>query len=996
MCTSIALLIAWQAGTQDLTAQERLVRRYAGEQGLVVPPVSALAQDSVGFLWIGTQGGLHRYDGIEFRRWAPDLVVGAVTALAASHDGRVAAVTPGGSAFEIAGHATRPIPPPAKGWSSFATLAYDDADRLWSVDGDGALVYRAGSEWNSLPHESLAGERARAVRVAGSRGILALTDAGVWHVGSPGQAPRKRFDARAADALLLPDDRLMVLTSDGRVVERSGGATRELASRDDGGIPVGRPITLAERNGTIWVSLDRYLLALRPGQPVQYMGTRYGLDSGGPLLTDREGSLWLGSFAALFQFPEPETVLWNDLHGLPGRHTRYVARSDDVLWITSWQGTGQLREEGAGLTAVSVGELPSISPLCTDSLGTVWLVSGDDIVRVRGRREIARVPGSGATMYDCAHAPGPGLWINTSHGLLYADAVRGTIARVDGPPPEGDDAGTGTVFQDSRDRVWATRGTRICHVSVASLLAIPRPGVRRVGASMATPHVRDPGPDTWTCERIPGAGSFTALIEHDDGTLWAATYQAGVFARRDDAWRPIPAAATLPSRSVFAMVPSPTGGVWIAGHGFLLRVRSGGADGWEVLESPDARNGLTSVGGSDVLEDDDGSLWIATSLGLLQVPPRARFAASDGPRVVLVDGRVDEEPIHLDGTLELTPERNRLELRFAALSYRAPGSVRYQVRLSPDAPWSSTQGVPSFRWVHLRPGSYRAEVRASIDGLQWSANPAAFAFRVLPPWYARPWALLLFSLAAAALLWIAYRARLAFLLGLERQRTRIAMDLHDELGSGLGSIGILAGLLAGGRLGPSEHDRIAKEVADTAEEMGNALGDIVWSLDRRAATLGELASRLAARGERLFASDDVAFRVQSPHDVQTVRLPLKVRRNVLLIGLEALYNTARHARASRVVLTVSHRGALGRLTIADNGVGFGGATPCNARGGRGIPGMRQRAAEVGAAIEWSETPGGGTTVTLRFALPGRTRMSSRLTRAMLRARLRRDRRSSMA
>src|SRR5690606_34107759 len=107
------------------------------------------------------------------------------------------------------------------------------------------------------------------------------------------------------------------------------------------------------------------------------------------------------------------------------------------------------------------------------------------------------------------------------------------------------------------------------------------------------------------------------------------------------------------------------------------------------------------------------------------------------------------------------------------------------------------------------------------------------------------------------------------------------------LGSGLGSIGILAGILAGGRADPSQNRRFAEEIATTAEQLGSALSDIVWSLDPRAATLEELASRLAGHAARLFAGDDVEFTLRAPRRWPDVELPLALRRNVLLIGLEA-------------------------------------------------------------------------------------------------------------
>ncbi len=943
------LILGWLPGAADSHAQDRLVRRFAGEQGLAVPPVGVLARDSTGFLWIGTQGGLYRYDGVEFRRWASDRIIGGVRQIAVAPDGGIAVQAADGTLFELTATGVSPLPPPPGGWTDVRALVFDDRGRLWTVGMDSVPFYRDAGAWTPIPRERLGGERARKLRHAASGGIFVLTDAGLWLIEAPDRAPAKRSDAVLTDLISVPDGRLILLAIDIRVLEIGGGGVRELASRAAGQLPRARPIALAERNGTIWVAFDRYLVAIRPGQAPELVGPNDGLESGGPLLVDHEGSLWLGSFSALFQFPEPETKLWRDRHGLPGSHARFVARSGDVLWVTTWQGTGRVDLRDGGYTAVPVPELHSQSRPCTDSLGVVWLSTADGVVRVHGDHVIGRFPQRVAFM-SCAADGAAGLWIGTDQGLFHADAGSGTFRHVTGSL-FGDDAMLHAVLQDRDGRLWAASSDRVCHAPATAILA----GVNT----------------DWTCEALPAAGIVTALAELPDGTLWAATTQAAILARAEDGWCPLPSVDGLASRHIFALAPSPSGGIWIAGHGILLRVRPRpGCGGWEVLEALGPRNGLLTVGGGDMLDEEDGTLWLATSLGLVRVPPSARFAPAAPPRVALVDARVDTVPVAFAGGLELPADRNRLELRFAALSFRDPGSVRYQVRLTPNATWDDTRGQPSFRWVDLPAGRYRAEVRASVDGGNWSAEPASFSFRVLPPWHLTPWALALFVALGGGLLWAAYRARLAFLLGLERQRTRIALDLHDELGSGLGSIGILAGLLAGGRLDERDRGRIAGEVAGTAEELGNALADIVWSLDPRIATLEELAGRLAGHGARFFAGGDVAFTTLAPREWPAVRLSLPVRRNVLLIGLEALHNAARHAGARQVTLAFAHRGPFWELVVSDDGVGLGDGDPRAARQGRGLAGMRRRAEEIGAEVIWREGRGGGTTVVLRFALAG--------------------------
>ena len=155
---------------------------------------------------------------------------------------------------------------------------------------------------------------------------------------------------------------------------------------------------------------------------------------------------------------------------------------------------------------------------------------------------------------------------------------------------------------------------------------------------------------------------------------------------------------------------------------------------------------------------------------------------------------------------------------------------------------------------------------------------------MLAPWYATPWAIALAILLLAGLGWTVHRARVAHVVALERQRTRIAMDLHDEVGSGLASVGILSGVLATDGLRAYARRRTAVDIATAAENLGHALSDIVWSLDPHAATLDELASRLTEHGERLTADANLELHTRFPVRWPDELVDVTVRRNVLLIG----------------------------------------------------------------------------------------------------------------
>jgi signal transduction histidine kinase len=933
-----------------VTGQDRLSRTFAHEHGLTAPPVWALAQDSLGFLWIGAEAGLFRFDGARMRQWAPDVIQSPVVRIAAAA-GRLVTVDVTGQAFDVSGSGARPLELPAGSPSPCprpsGSVAIDGEGGLWLLCTDTLLHLAADGRTTALGAAAFGGERLRLVLQTAYGGALIATDTSLWRV-RPDATPRHLFSGRIITDVVEPDPgRVVILLNTpavnaARVVQVEDGIVRELLSTEDA--PGGRAISIRERGGTVWVALDRWLVAVRPGQRPVHMGKEEGVESGGPLLVDREGSLWLGSFVGLHQYPEPETQLWAERQGLPSRHTRFLARAGQTVWVMTWAGPGLIRQSADGFTAAPA-DWWSRSNICADGRGSAWTASGDSVIELRDTIVARWLVGRAPRVDGCTPARGGGVWLGTQWGLLHVGSDRGVVHAVPPPPIGSPDAARPALLHDSQDRVWVGADASICHAPAPQILA---------------------GDAGWQCTEMAGPGWVTGMVELPDGQLWASSDRQGLLMLDGEQWRPRPIEGA-PTRTVFALVPSPRGGVWVVGSGILMRVRDGGDETLTVLETLTSWHGLPGAGGSDLVEDDDGTIWLATGRGVYQIPGAVRFAGPSVPPIALVDARIDDAPITIDAPLVLPYDRNRLELNFAALTFRDRSLVRHQVRLGPSEPWTGSRGEPSFRWVDLRPGDHQVEYRASLDGENWSTEPIHFAFSIRSPWYRSTWFVLLATAFVALAAWGIYRARLAYLLGLERQRTRIAMDLHDEVGSGLASVGILSGVLAGDGLDAAVRRTTAAHIAAAAEDLGNALSDIVWSLDPRTATMEELASRLAEHGERLCAAGHTSFSAHFPSHWPADRPVVAVRRNVLLIGLEALHNAVRHAGAGDVTLSLvpAGRGAW-MLSIQDDGVGLPAAPEQNGRSGRGLAGMRRRADEIGALLDVRSDPGLGTALTLRF------------------------------
>jgi signal transduction histidine kinase len=936
-----ALCVAIAAQPISGVAQGRLARRITSSGEILLGGIRSLAQDSVGFIWLGTNGGLLRWDGVELRRWAPGELRSWINYMSVCPDGTLHVVAEGSTLFAITPAGAQAVPGP--GGPPFSQLRNARCDRdgtLWVTAESHVWRRDRAGAWQDVAPATFAAEAPFIIEGPDDGGVFVRTARTLWRVTSAGAA--RVLDAPAPQALALTPAGDTVLLTRGQGlfrVEHNPWRLTPLVG------PIGRGIDMQRRGTTVWVSFDRFLIALRPGEPPDVIGSDVLPEGGGLMVVDREGSLWIGTFSGLVQFPEPEAVYWNDQHGLPSAHTRYLARTENRVWASTWQGLGYIEERGGRRTAhVAPQDWRSAMPLHVDPRGALWVASNGGLRQVVDGRSVRTTP-SNPFVWDIVDAPDGGVWTASADGWQHAPAGGGALRPVDGTPfPPG--SNVRQMLRTRDGHLWLAGDERICGTT--------GPASTPLGAS-------------WACDSIPGAVEITDLIEVPSGALWASSSRLGVWRRREGRWEVHPGTATLTSPSVYRLRPARGEGVWVLGAS-VPRVREAldSPLGWDVLETITAWQGVTSLGG-DVLEDADSTLWLATSLGVARVPASARHTTPAAPPVVLVEVAVDGAPVGLEGP-RLRHRHNRLDVRFAALSYRDAPRVRYQVRLAPREDWTDHAGLPALRWIDLPAGHYRAEVRASLDGRAWSAQPAAVAITVQAPWFLNAKFLALAAIAVLAAAFAAHRARLAVALRLERQRSQIALDLHDEMGSGLGSIGILSGVLGDERLEAAERRRIAGEIGAVAGELGASLSDIVWSLRPVAGTLGDVAARLADHGARLFANGPTRFATRFPDAWPSTLLDAAISRGILLIGLEALYNAARHAAAGHVTLACAMEPGGWSIEVADDGRGL---RPDVDNGGLGLRSMRRRAEAIGGRIEWTVAPGGGTRVALHMVMRGR-------------------------
>jgi signal transduction histidine kinase len=366
--------------------------------------------------------------------------------------------------------------------------------------------------------------------------------------------------------------------------------------------------------------------------------------------------------------------------------------------------------------------------------------------------------------------------------------------------------------------------------------------------------------------------------------------------------------------------------------------------------------------------DRHGALWFSAFYGVARLIP-----APDEPQPppifisgVRINGDAraiaDLGEAHM-GELKLNPSENHLQIDFVGLAFGTGEALRYQYKLEgADADWQALTSLRAVNYANLAPGAYRFVVRAMNAEGQFSPTAASVEFTILSPIWQRWWFL---SMAAALIGLIAYalyHRRVARLLELERVRTRIASDLHDDIGANLTRIAILSEV-AHAQL---RHDNPSIEnplssIAQISRESVASMGEIVWAINPKRDHLIDLVQRMRKLASEVFTGRKIDYEFVAPETDPDVPLGADVRRNLLLIFKEAINNVARHSRCSNVIIELRIERASIVLAVSDDGIGFEAE---NSTEGNGVVSMKRRASSLGGELQLISAQGKGTKIVL--------------------------------
>ena len=456
------------------------------------------------------------------------------------------------------------------------------------------------------------------------------------------------------------------------------------------------------------------------------------------------------------------------------------------------------------------------------------------------------------------------------------------------------------------------------------------------------------------------------------GKLWVGS-QLGGLNRLDDTTADIPrfvrytTADGLSSNNVRSITEDLWGRIYVGtGHGVdRLDVATGNVKHYTTEDG--VPKGVIEV----AFRDRSGALWFGGNMERVSrfVPQKDETRSPPviyitGLRVEGVARRISELGEASFSHLELASDQNEVSVDFVGLAASIGEELHYQYRLEgTDSDWSAPTTTRTVNFASLAPGTYGFKVRAVNANGKQSLTAAGFTFTISAPLWMRWWFLSIAAAACGLVLYTLYRYRVARLVELERVRTRIASDLHDDIGAGLSRLAILSEVARHEAGGAKVSERLS-EIAQGSRQLVDSMSDIVWVINPTRDQLRDLVQRMRRFASDLFTASGVDFSFHAPEE-QDVRVGADFRRQLFLIFKEAANNVARHSDCTKADIGLTIEDGLFSLTVKDNGCGFDTA---EATEGNGLINLRERARLLKAELLVDSQPGKGTTVTLRAPL----------------------------
>lgn len=931
------------------TAQILPFKTYTTKDGLIDDNVTSIIKDDRGLLWIGTHHGISWFDGTRF--YQPSIQ--------------------------------------ARTGQLFVTRFFKDFNGdMWVLTFyNGIYKYTYGGFYNYVIDENTIIAGANNVfdmMQFDSNKYLVATDRNVyWFDGKKFlvfDGDNKQLNEAIYAVVKFKDASVLLGTKSGIWMYSFDKSTKQISRFLEGHEISNIDIV----NDEIWISTSKGLyhyknkndFVLRKPSKVYLPGQRVA----NVLKTNKD--LWITS-DKVYRIHKDQLLTYESKNGLSGAPVYYDPTG--IMWFGSANGFSRLISEHYKFHDLSgTGIYKPILCLEVDKQSNVWLGNYVGIVKKKNDRYL------NYTSYSNNRIGYTSWLLNTTKGTLLAGTTTGIFELAKNEMRKKINIATTKAYQDNKGIIWlGTENGELFMLMNNSLLQVSlNEGVQ---------------------DYIDG------LYRDKDGYLWVGYRGYGLIKYRMNGLRAdkveeftaktgftdLRIRCSAADRNGNVLFGTRTNGLFIFsskenGKFWHINYSKGLSANWVKSISVDDKNniymatskGVNVLNGSDYnnavirklrLSNDNAekpinfvlcrsdTVWIATDGGYYQYFPSKDAPDSTHPKIYLtqlsINGKMDSAFVPFSNSnkaLRLPHTKNVVEFEFAGI-YHKTGELRYSYMLAgQDKNWSNP-GERNFVSYNLPPGNYAFKVKSINENGVTSLQPATFMFSIDAPFWRTTWFILLCFFSASAIIYIIYRYRIAQIIKLEKIRSRISSDLHDDIGSTLSSISILS------EVALQETDKLqsrnmVKEIKESSIVLMEKMDDIIWSVNPKNDSLENLMIRIKRFAAQLFEAKNIDYTLDIDDSIGSISLPMEYRQQIYLIMKEAINNIVKHSRCSYAAIEMRAEQNILQVRITDNGKGFNAS---RVHSGNGLLSMRSRAEHINADLKITTAPGQGTSILLR-------------------------------
>ncbi len=985
LCVFVSTLSA-TAGAANPSASPFMVDVWGGKEGLPGSAVISTIQTRDGYLWLGTQYGLVRFDGIHFTVFDEENTPGLnndriIYLFEDSHTNLWMGTDSGGVALEKDG-TIKNFAIGRSGHEGRLVSACEDASgAVWLYTADARLGRYQKGKMDVLDFNFPTPAVCR-IMAAEKSGPLWIGEGGVMFSFRPSNFNPPAF----AIEQWIPVQRLDYLLASQR-----GGTWRLINGRvqkwnasqpekDFGPYPwTNLVVTSAceDKDGNLIVgTLGAGVFWYGADGKYQQISTEQGLSKEYvlSLCMDSGGNLWVGTDGGGL-----DRIKRKNFNSPPGLHSWNVqSLSEDAhggFWV-AFGALGASYWKSNSAQDFHVGQHQATWEVLVDQQQRVWAGTINDGLFLFRTNDFQPAPGAeilGPQISVLFEDQSGQLWVGTPNGLGHWNG------------------------QD-----WKTYTTRDgLSGNVVSAMAEDTAGNLWIGTEDGGLSCFKDGKFVSYRESENGLpGDDISCLDVDrDGVLWVGTSGHGLARLFQGKWTAYSTHDGLVSDSISYLIEDGEGYLWAGSNLGLMRIPKKSLDDLAngtvkniVCRTYVESDGLPTrecSGGSQpaACRTSDGRLWFPTTKGLASVNPAELKLNLQPPLVmiesVLVDGR-EQKTNRLNSawqpSIVIPPGHDRLEIHYTGLDFSAPNEVRFKYRLEGhETAWTEAGDTRVAFYNKLPPGDYRFQVEACNEDGVWNETGSMLAVTVQPLFWQTGWfravAILgLLGIIAAVVRYLSTQKlhrqlqELKQQEALEKERFRIARDLHDQLGANLTQVALLGEMAEADKHSPEEVEAHAQQISQTARDTTHSLDEIVWAVNPSNDTLDSLITYACKYAQEYLAVAGLRYRAEVPPQLPAVIIPPEIRHNVFLTFKEAVNNVVKHAQASEARIRLRLSPGHFIMEIEDDGRGIGGLDTQAAQARSGLRNMRKRMDDIHGEFSVSGGAKGGTIVRLKIPL----------------------------